>query len=86
MIITRTRDPGITAIECAEMQPPFYDMHPMKMLYMMTKSSYRSPTLKQKSKWYVLMHSVLNYTTYSMFYTIVYTMISERTSVQCSKL
>ena len=64
MIITRTRDPGITAIECAEMQPPFYDMHPMKMLYMMTKSSYRSPTLKQKSKWYVLMYSVLNYSVY----------------------
>ena len=48
-----TFNSGITAIECAEMQPPFYEMHPMKMLYMMTKSSYRSPALKQKSKWWV---------------------------------
>ncbi|KAL5271004.1 hypothetical protein ACHWQZ_G001603 [Mnemiopsis leidyi] len=50
---------GITAIECAEMQPPFYDMHPMKMLYMMTKNSYRSPTLKQKSKWTAKFHAFL---------------------------
>ena len=44
--------PGIMAIECAEMQPPFYEMHPMSMLRHMTKSSFRPPGLKQKNKWY----------------------------------
>lgn len=50
---------GITAIECAEMQPPFYDKHPMTMLVMMTKRSYVIPTLKQRSKWSSKFHSFI---------------------------
>eukprot|EP00116_Pleurobrachia_bachei_P017809 sb/3478071/ len=50
---------GIMAIECAEMQPPFYEMQPMAMLRYMTKNSFRPPGLKQKSKWTQKFHSFL---------------------------
>lgn len=50
---------GITAIECAEMQPPLYEMHPMKVLYLMTKNNYKAPTLKNKSKWTSKFHQFL---------------------------
>lgn len=39
---------GITAIELAEKQPPMFDLHPMRALYLMTKKNFRPPTLKQK--------------------------------------
>lgn len=42
---------GITAIELAELQPPLFDMPPMHVLYLMTKSSYKIPKLKDKRKW-----------------------------------
>jgi serine/threonine protein kinase len=42
---------GITAIELAELQPPLFDLHPMQVLYLMTKSSYKPPRLKDKQKW-----------------------------------
>lgn len=45
---------GITAIELAELQPPLFDLHPMQVLYLMTKSSYKAPRLKDKQKWYAL--------------------------------
>ncbi|VDM48235.1 unnamed protein product [Toxocara canis] len=47
---------GITAIELAELQPPLFDLHPMQVLYLMTKSSYKSPTLKDKFKWSPFFH------------------------------
>jgi len=42
---------GITAIELAELQPPMFDLHPMRALFLMSKSGYKSPTLKDKAKW-----------------------------------
>jgi serine/threonine protein kinase len=40
---------GITAIEIAEMQPPLFDLHPMRALYLIPKSP--APSLKDKKKW-----------------------------------
>uniref|UniRef100_A0A670KM21 non-specific serine/threonine protein kinase n=1 Tax=Podarcis muralis TaxID=64176 RepID=A0A670KM21_PODMU len=42
---------GITAIELAELQPPMFDLHPMRALFLMTKSNFQSPKLKDKMKW-----------------------------------
>lgn len=42
---------GITAIELAELQPPLFDLHPMRVLVLMSKSSYKSPHLRDKIKW-----------------------------------
>nr|XP_045591857.1 mitogen-activated protein kinase kinase kinase kinase 5-like isoform X6 [Procambarus clarkii] len=42
---------GITAIELAELQPPMFDLHPMRALFLMSKSGFKPPTLKDKSKW-----------------------------------
>lgn len=42
---------GITAIELAELQPPMFDLHPMRALFLMSKSSFKPPTLKEKEKW-----------------------------------
>ncbi|VDM19696.1 unnamed protein product [Wuchereria bancrofti] len=50
---------GITAIELAELQPPLFDLHPMQVLYLMTKSSYKSPTLKDKYKWSPFFHDFI---------------------------
>ncbi|KAI1720771.1 protein kinase domain-containing protein [Ditylenchus destructor] len=47
---------GITSIELAELQPPLFDMLPMQVLYMMTKSSYKVPKLKDKKKWSTTFH------------------------------
>nr|CAD60683.1 SI:dZ186K12.2 (novel protein kinase) [Danio rerio] len=48
---------GITAIELAELQPPMFDLHPMRALMLMSKSSFQSPKLKDKSKWCAGFHS-----------------------------
>ncbi|KAM8853106.1 mitogen-activated protein kinase kinase kinase kinase 5 [Synchiropus picturatus] len=42
---------GITAIELAELQPPLFDVHPLRVLFLMSKSSYQPPKLKERSKW-----------------------------------
>ncbi|XP_076034027.1 MAP4K3-like protein hppy isoform X20 [Oratosquilla oratoria] len=42
---------GITAIELAELQPPMFDLHPMRALFLMSKSGFKPPTLKDKTKW-----------------------------------
>ncbi|KAK7506823.1 hypothetical protein BaRGS_00001674, partial [Batillaria attramentaria] len=42
---------GITAIEFAELQPPMFDLHPMRALFLMSKSGFKPPQLKDKSKW-----------------------------------
>ncbi|MBN3304731.1 M4K2 kinase, partial [Amia calva] len=42
---------GITAIELAELQPPMFDLHPMRALMLMSKSSFQPPKLKDKGKW-----------------------------------
>uniref|UniRef100_A0A8C7TSW1 non-specific serine/threonine protein kinase n=1 Tax=Oncorhynchus mykiss TaxID=8022 RepID=A0A8C7TSW1_ONCMY len=41
---------GITAIELAELQPPMFDLHPMRALFLMTKSNFQPPKLKDKVK------------------------------------
>ena len=42
---------GITSIELAELQPPLFDLHPMRALYLLSKSNYKPPQLKDRSKW-----------------------------------
>uniref|UniRef100_A0A3Q1ILG7 Mitogen-activated protein kinase kinase kinase kinase n=1 Tax=Anabas testudineus TaxID=64144 RepID=A0A3Q1ILG7_ANATE len=42
---------GITAMELAELQPPMFDLHPMRALLLMTKSNFQPPKLKDKLKW-----------------------------------
>uniref|UniRef100_A0A6Q2X062 Mitogen-activated protein kinase kinase kinase kinase n=1 Tax=Esox lucius TaxID=8010 RepID=A0A6Q2X062_ESOLU len=48
---------GITAIELAELQPPMFDLHPMRALMLMSKSSFQPPKLKDKTKWSAVFHS-----------------------------
>ena len=50
---------GITAIELAELQPPMFDLHPMRALFLMSKSGYKPPTLKDKDKWSSTFHSFI---------------------------
>ncbi|XP_063047389.1 mitogen-activated protein kinase kinase kinase kinase 3 [Engraulis encrasicolus] len=42
---------GITAIELAELQPPMFELHPMRALFLMSKSNFVPPKLKDKVKW-----------------------------------
>ncbi|KAF6026806.1 MAP4K1 [Bugula neritina] len=42
---------GITSIEFAELQPPMFDIHPMRALFIMAKSGFKPPALKNKRKW-----------------------------------
>lgn len=48
---------GITSIELAELQPPLFDLHPMRALYLLSKSSYKPPQLKDRIKWSLDYHS-----------------------------
>ncbi|MBN3300683.1 mitogen-activated protein kinase kinase kinase kinase 5 [Amia ocellicauda] len=48
---------GITAIELAELQPPLFDVHPLRVLFLMSKSGYQPPKLKDKSKWSSIFHN-----------------------------
>lgn len=48
---------GITAIEFAELQPPNFNLHPMRALFIMSKSGFKPPTLKDKEKWSTNFHS-----------------------------
>ncbi|KAK9510510.1 hypothetical protein O3M35_005281 [Rhynocoris fuscipes] len=48
---------GITAIELAELQPPMFDLHPMRALFLMSKSGFKPPTLKDKDKWSQTFHN-----------------------------
>lgn len=47
---------GITAIELAEQKPPYFDMQPLQVLHMMTKSNYKIPKLKDKKKWSAILN------------------------------
>lgn len=48
---------GITSIELAELQPPMFDLHPMRALFLMSKSGFKPPTLKEKELWSPIFHS-----------------------------
>ncbi|XP_067007680.1 mitogen-activated protein kinase kinase kinase kinase 5 [Anabrus simplex] len=48
---------GVTAIELAELQPPMFDLHPMRALFLMSKSGFKPPTLKDRDKWSPTFHS-----------------------------
>lgn len=48
---------GITAIELAELQPPMFDLHPMRALFLMSKSGFKPPSLKDKDRWSSTFHS-----------------------------
>uniref|UniRef100_A0A665U1P7 non-specific serine/threonine protein kinase n=1 Tax=Echeneis naucrates TaxID=173247 RepID=A0A665U1P7_ECHNA len=48
---------GITSIELAELQPPMFELHPMRALFLMSKSSFQPPKLKDKNKWSTAFHN-----------------------------
>uniref|UniRef100_A0A8C2L102 Mitogen-activated protein kinase kinase kinase kinase n=1 Tax=Cyprinus carpio TaxID=7962 RepID=A0A8C2L102_CYPCA len=48
---------GITSIELAELQPPMFDLHPMRALFLMSKSNFQPPKLKDKTKWSTAFHN-----------------------------
>ncbi|XP_055908323.1 mitogen-activated protein kinase kinase kinase kinase 5 isoform X2 [Eupeodes corollae] len=50
---------GITAIELAELQPPMFDLHPMRALFLMSKSGFKPPALKDKDKWSPTFHNFI---------------------------
>ncbi|XP_041038016.1 mitogen-activated protein kinase kinase kinase kinase 2-like isoform X2 [Carcharodon carcharias] len=50
---------GITAIELAELQPPMFDLHPMRALMLMSKSNFQPPKLRDKLKWSSECHSFI---------------------------
>lgn len=52
---------GITAVELAETQPPMFDLHPMRALYLMTKRNFKSPSLQHKNKWSENFHDFLRH-------------------------
>jgi serine/threonine protein kinase len=43
--------------ELAELQPPMFDLHPMRALFLMSKSGFKPPTLKEKERWSQIFHS-----------------------------
>ncbi|CAH8526685.1 unnamed protein product [Schistosoma margrebowiei] len=50
---------GITAIEYAELQPPLFDLHPMRALRILGMRSYKPPVLRNKSLWSQKFHNFL---------------------------
>ncbi|KAI5633434.1 protein kinase domain-containing protein [Phthorimaea operculella] len=50
---------GITAIELAELQPPMFELHPMRVLFLMSKSGFKPPQLKERERWSALFHAFL---------------------------
>lgn len=49
---------GVTLIELAEMQPPYHDMHPMRVLFKIPKAD--PPTLQFKNRWSKDFHDFLS--------------------------
>ncbi|XP_032316922.1 mitogen-activated protein kinase kinase kinase kinase 1-like [Camelus ferus] len=46
----------ITTMELAELQPPLFDVQTLRILFLMTKSGYQPPRLKEKGKWSAAFH------------------------------
>uniref|UniRef100_A0A182W9E6 Mitogen-activated protein kinase kinase kinase kinase n=1 Tax=Anopheles minimus TaxID=112268 RepID=A0A182W9E6_9DIPT len=57
--ITATINKRRSFIELAELQPPMFDLHPMRALFLMSKSGFKPPTLKEKDRWSTNFHSFL---------------------------
>uniref|UniRef100_A0A8C0CFS6 Mitogen-activated protein kinase kinase kinase kinase n=1 Tax=Balaenoptera musculus TaxID=9771 RepID=A0A8C0CFS6_BALMU len=55
---------GITAIELGELQPPMFDLHPMRALFLMSKSNFQPPKLKDKTKWSSTFHNFVKIHTF----------------------
>ncbi|XP_074926600.1 mitogen-activated protein kinase kinase kinase kinase 1 [Chelonoidis abingdonii] len=53
---------GITAVELAELQPPMFYVHPLRVLFLMSKSGYQPPKLKDKAKWTPAFHNFVKVT------------------------
>ncbi|CAH2314186.1 mitogen-activated kinase kinase kinase kinase 1 [Pelobates cultripes] len=53
---------GITAIELTELQPPMFHIHPLRVLFLMSKSGFQPPKLKDKSKWSGGFHNFIKVT------------------------
>lgn len=49
---------GVTLIELAEMQPPYHDMHPMRVLFKIPKAD--PPTLQFRNRWSKDFHDFLS--------------------------
>lgn len=52
-------NPCPVVAELAELQPPMFDLHPMRALFLMSKSGFKPPTLKEKEKWSPTFHSFI---------------------------
>lgn len=44
-------------VELAELQPPMFDLHPMRALFLMSKSGFKPPTLRERERWSAVFHS-----------------------------
>ncbi|XP_074708716.1 mitogen-activated protein kinase kinase kinase kinase 1-like [Strix uralensis] len=53
---------GITAVELAELQPPMFDVHSLRVLFLMSKSGHQPPKLKDKTKWSPPFHNFVKVT------------------------
>jgi hypothetical protein len=52
-----TQPKNFVFVELAELQPPMFDLHPMRALFLMSKSGFKPPTLKEKERWSPIFHS-----------------------------
>ncbi|CAH2217109.1 jg22861, partial [Pararge aegeria aegeria] len=43
----------------AELQPPMFELHPMRVLFLMSKSGFKPPQLKERERWSQLFHAFL---------------------------
>lgn len=48
---------GISAIEMAEIEPPRFNVHPMRVIFMISKEA--SPCLTETDKWSATFHNFL---------------------------
>lgn len=51
---------GITAIEFAEKKPPFFDMVPMRALFIIATGTHDPPSLSDKNKWSPEFHDFIS--------------------------
>lgn len=56
---TRFINCNFVVAELAELQPPMFDLHPMRALFLMSKSGFKPPTLSNKDKWSPTFHNFL---------------------------